>query len=754
MQFIYRHTLLSIFLCIFALGLTSYAEAQKSPRPHTKTVRTVVTVTPATAAKYAPLPPEQVRRQEAFLKAWGTISNRYFDRTFNGLDWDKVRQDFMPRVNAAKSDAEVHRLIEEMIGKLDKSHFGLIPPEYFASLKAVQQKVKEGEKQVQPGGDQPDGTDGAKNVSAADEDVNARYGIGIELRSIDNKFVITSVEEKSGATIAGLRPGFVLDKINGVAMSDLTARLMAAYPNVRHLQRYLPLQIVALFLNGERDTSVFLTCLDESDQVKEYKVPRLTLGGQYMTIGQRFPTLYLQFHTASLSDDVGYVKFNVFGVPLIGKFCDALTEFSKKKAIIVDLRGNIGGLLGSLIGLSGMLNDGPVTIGTSLYRDHNEIITADPKAKNFKGKLVFLVDGETMSAGELFTAGLQENGRILVVGERTAGEALPAGTVELATGAVLMYPVANFRTSQGKYVEGHGVQPDFVVALDRKSLLKGEDPQLNKALDLINNGTEFPKVVNGDPTGPKIILGDEDTPPPPPKKAPPVVGGGSGLAAARPPAQKPKDARALKVLTDFAAAIGGADGVRKIASYEVNGNARIGEAGADVWTQYHAYRELPDKYSIIMSSPSMGEIREIHNGKNSFVQADYGAENELHGYDTAKTHLFAPLTNLTDPALFNSLEYLGEFAGDGQKLKLIQGTIGPGMIVALAFDSTTNLLVRCSFPGFSYTLGDYRKVDTLTLPFAIKLEHMMDIKLDSIKLNGKIDPANFQKKEKCFDKPL
>ena len=733
-----------LFLAVTALTLSTAAHAQR-PKPRPKRITAVVTVTPETAAKFVPLPPEQKRRQEAFLKAWGTLNDNYFDKTFGGLDWNKVRLEFMPRVNAARSDVEVHRLIEEMIGKLDKSHFGLIPPEYFANLKAAKEKAKEREKQAAAG--PPDGAD------EPPDDMNARFGIGIDVRFIDNKFVITAVEKQSGAMIAGLKPGYVLDKINGVALSELTGRLLAAYPNMRHLQRYLPIQIVAWFLNGERDTNVFLTCLDENDQVKEYKVPRLTLGGENVTIGQRFPTQFLQFRTASLSDDVGYIKFNVFGLPVIGKFCDALTELSTKKAIIVDLRGNVGGLLGTLIGLTGMLTDRPVTIGTALYRYRSEIISVKPKAKNFKGKLILLVDSQTMSAGELFTAGLQENDRVLVVGERTAGEALPAGSVELATGAVLVYPVANFRTSKGKYIEGTGVEPNITVALDRRSLLSGEDTQLNKALALIKDGSAFPKTPS------PVDRGEMIEAPPPPKKAPALVilgtGSSSELAAAPPkPAPQVKDPRALQLIADFAAAVGGPDAVKHLATYEVSGSARMGDAGSDVAVTYHAYREAPDKYSILMNSPVLGEVREIHNGKDAIVQSDYGVDADTIGFDTGRVHLFSPLTNLTDPKLFNSLTYLGEYDDAGQKLKLIQGTIGPGVTVAMAFDSRTNLLVRCSIAALSYTLGDYRKVGPLTLPFAINIERMMDIKLDSIKLDAKIDPANFQKKEKCFDKPL
>lgn len=741
MQLMKRHLLSSVLIVLsVCLAATSIAAQRKGARPK---------VTAITASGPL-LTPEQQKREATFIKAWTTLNENYFDKSFGGLDWNKVRAELLPRARSAKTDAEVHRLIEEMTARLDKSHFALIPPEYYASLRAAQEKAREREKAAAPEVEGPPEKDAdpEKDEPAAE----ARYGIGIELRYIDNRFVITSVEKQSGATIAGLKPGFVLEKINGVALNDLTGRLLTAYPNVRHLQRFMPTYLVAAFLNGEHDVPVLLTCLDEKDELKEYKVPRLALSGQYMTIAQRFPVQYLQFRTESLSDDLGYVKFNVFGLPVVGKFCDALTEFANKKAIIVDLRGNIGGLLGTLIALSGMLSDEPLTIGTALYRYRDELIAASPKAKNFKGKLIFLVDGQSMSAAELFAAGLQESERAVIVGERTAGEALPAGSVELPTGAVLVYPVANFRTAKGRFIEGTGVVPNFAVALDRRSLLDGKDTQLQKALELVHDDKVFVRRAVAEK---QTVI--EGRPPPPPIKLRKGEGSGtgSGIGAATPPpaAQPAKDPKALQVLADFAAAVG-SDAKQKLLVYEADGTARMNNAGSDMLVDYSVFRQSPDKYSIIMTSAVLGEVREIHNGKDAYVQSDYGVDIDTMPFDTTRSHLFAPLTNLTDPALFATLSYLGEYDDDGTPLKLVQGTIQPGLTVAMAFDARTHLLVRCSLPSFSYTLGDYRKVDNLTLPFTIVLGGFMDIRLRSVKLDAKVDPANFQKKEKCFDKPL
>src|SRR5204863_4500361 len=138
--------------------------------------------------------------------------------------------------------------------------------------------------------------------------------------------------------------------------------------NILSVRRHLPYEIVSWFLDGERNTSVTLTCLDEKDQPREFKVPRERLKGETITIGNNIPEQYLGFDVRTLPDNVGYIKFNVFALPIIDKFCSALSELKDKKAIVVDLRGNLGGVIGTIMAVSCMLTDRPLTIGTSIYR--------------------------------------------------------------------------------------------------------------------------------------------------------------------------------------------------------------------------------------------------------------------------------------------------------------------------------------------------------------------------------------------------
>ena len=507
-----------------------------------------------------------------------------------------------------------------------------------------------------------------------------------------------------------------------------------------------------------------VTCLDAADQPREFTMTRQRLLGEAVSIGANYPSQFVRFETRSIGDDVGYIKFNLFSFDVIGKFCDTLTQFKDKKAIVVDLRGNLGGLLATLIGVSGMFIDRPIDIGTMITIRSSEPLSISPKVKHFTGRVVFLVDNQSLSAAELFAAGLQENDRVLVVGVKTAGEALPASTVKLATGATFLYPVANFKTKKGNFLEGTGLVPNFTVALDRKSLLDGKDSQLERALSLIRENRDFPKAFDNTNVLPPPPIARPvpktatppnqqgltvSSPPPPPKRLT-VLGN-----ADPPPAKLPdvKDERSLKVIAGFLTIVD-AEAFKSIKSYDATGIGTLGVEGSKIPVKYQMWRQQPDKFAFTIITPTVGDIREIHNGKIGFVESDYGLNQVLPpALDAASAEIFSPISALMDLSKFNSLRYLGVFDRDGRKVHIIEGHVGTTP-TAMAFDVLTKVLVSFASAGPPLAYGDYRKVGAVTLPFHINIEQSYDIELTEIKLNTPIDESNFKKKEKCFDKPL
>jgi carboxyl-terminal processing protease len=732
-----------LILIALAPALVSSVPAQTRKRRVPKTAAAKPFLPgPALASRRTP---EQQLRYDSFQKVWQTIRENYFDQTFNGLDWGKIWTEYEPRVAKTTTDSQLHDLLQEMIDRLDKSHFSIVPPEIYQAIEFARTtaRAKERQRREEKGG-YPASGDAGDDESSYPEDIYANYGIGIEMRLMNNQFVITRINDGSAARKAGLRTGFVIEKINGASLQELLKKIEGRYARTKSVRKLLASEIVKWLLNGERDTEVGLTYLNEKDEVKEIKVLREKLGDEKVSIGRNYPELYLNFETRALNDETGYIRFNIFAMPIVEKFCSALTEFKDKKSLIVDLRGNHGGLFSALIGVTGMLSDRTVDLGTQVYKVGTERILSTSRAKNFRGRIVFLVDEVSISSAEIMAAAMQDSGRALIVGEKTAGEALPAYSIELPTGAVFIYPVANFKTAKGNLIEGAGVTPDIPVSLDRKVLLEGRDAQLEAALKALKDDRVFSKLTPPPPP-PATPMGDFNSPPPPPA---PVRGARETVTPA-----PVRDAKSLAIIAEFIKLVGGADAIDKIESYSMNGTAEIRIRGMESSAAMEIYRERPDRYAEFMKTDALGEIREIFTKDNYFMQTGFGLITELPVGMSERRDILLPILTLAGKNSFRNLTYEGIFDREGRKTHLINAVSSSGEVIALGFDVETKMLVGYAGKVVTVSLGDYRKVQDLMLPFLVKREGVMDITFSEIKLNIPIDESNFKKKINCFDRP-
>jgi carboxyl-terminal processing protease len=750
---------------VLSFGQDISAQKKKTPRKKTTVTgkRWTVTVTSANAARTTtPVrSPEQKRRYDTFMKVWQTIHDNYFDQTFGGLDWMDVWREFDVRVAKLKTDEELHNLLTEMIGRLNKSHFAIVPPEVYKAIETakttarLREKMRREAKEITPASGEVD--EAADEIEEEALDLYAKYGIGVELRLLNDQFTITHIIEGSAAEKAKLKTGYIIERINDVSLGEFMKSIEVRYSYMRNVRKLLASEIVTWLLNGDEGTDVGLTYLNEKDERKEVRIDREKLTGTGVSIGKNFPEQYLDFEVRSIGDDVGYFKFNLFAMPIVERFCNALTDFKNKKAIIIDLRGNHGGLFAALMGIGGMMSDRDVDLGTQIYRAGTEKFKASSQAKNFKGKLVVLVDEGSVSSAEVLAAALQEGGRALIVGEKTAGQALPALSVQLDTGAVLIYPIANLKTAKGNLLEGVGVTPDLTVELDRKSLLEGRDLQLEAALKAVRENRQLPApqsiVIKGDATAPL---------PPPPARAPFKLSNGPGTAlSASPPSMVPpppapapvKDEKSLALIAEFLSLIGGEEAIRKVESYSVKGTGVMRMRGSEVDAEIEIYRQTTDKYSELVKTNTLGELRQIYIRDNFLLQTDFGLITEMPaGPSTARQELLYPILRLVDKSAFKSLEYAGIYDRQDRKVHLINAKSADGADIAMAFDVETKLLVGYAGSFMTYTLGDYQKTQDLLLPFSID-RGSAAITIYQLKVNVPIDESNFKRKINCFDTP-
>ncbi len=389
----------------------------------------------------------------SFDEVWKTIHEKHFDPTFNGVDWKAVRDELRPEVEKAGSRKEARAVIVKMIERLRQSHFGIIPSDLYGELEA------EGKRKL--GGGQT----------------------GIDVRVTDGQVLITAVEADSPAANAGIKTGWIITKVDGEELGPALAKVEAAYKDSTQ-REFRETRVALSRMGGPVGGKVKLELKDGDDQVLERELVLAEPKGTPATLGN-LPTFYVRFDSRMLRPDVLYVRLSVFFDPVrvVAGLGKALKEHPEAKGLVLDIRGNPGGLGAMAMGLGGWLvEDGRQKLGTMSTRDSQLHFALNPRADAFTGPVALLIDGSSLSTSEVLAGGLKDLGRARLFGSRTGGAALPSVVVKLPNGDGFQYAIANYVSVGGKVLEGQGVAPDESVAPTRAALLRGEDPVLDAAV--------------------------------------------------------------------------------------------------------------------------------------------------------------------------------------------------------------------------------------------------------------------------------
>jgi carboxyl-terminal processing protease len=250
-------------------------------------------------------------------------------------------------------------------------------------------------------------------------------------------------------------------------------------------------------LRGPSDTTTEIGFVDGAGATVTKSVELRHERGQPVTVGS-LPTMFVRV-TSSLKPTpaggtAGVIGFNVWMTAVDAQFQKAMDEFRSADGIVIDLRGNPGGLAAMIMGLAGHFVSERATLGVMKTRQSEMKFPANPRLVNaagdrvepYKGPVAILVDGMTGSASECFSGGLQSLGRVRVFGQTSMGQALPALFDRLPNGDVLIHAWGDFVTGTGVRIEGRGVVPDEPIALTRTALLAGRDATLEGALAWID----------------------------------------------------------------------------------------------------------------------------------------------------------------------------------------------------------------------------------------------------------------------------
>jgi C-terminal processing protease CtpA/Prc len=398
------------------------------------------------AAASASITPLELQRAHLMLRqAHDELRKNYYDPAFHGVDIDKTYQQFDARLDASKSISETYRVIAAYLLNLHDSHVFFLPPtrQNRATPGFYMQMI--GDKclitRVQPG------TDAANKLH-----------VGDQVLALDGYKVTRDhfAEEQYFIQVLSPAPSETLDLVSptGVQRKETVAEKLVM-------------------------GKAILDLTDESNNADYWALVREEEEGLYLSRSRYF----------ELGDTLVWnmPEFNVDPMDLEKIFSKA----SKKKNLILDLRGNPGGYEEYLRNDLGHFFDHAVKIGDVSGRAINKPLMTKPRGPQFNGNLIVLIDHNSASSAELFAKVIQLEHRGKVIGDHSAGAVMQARefTEETGTDYKVYYDFsitsASIVMTDGKSLENVGVTPDELVLPTADDLAAGRDPVLARAAELV-----------------------------------------------------------------------------------------------------------------------------------------------------------------------------------------------------------------------------------------------------------------------------
>ncbi len=377
------------------------------------------------------------------------IKRNYYDPKFHALDLDARFKTAEEKIKQAGSNGQVFAIIAQAVLDLDDSHTFFLPPGRAA-----------------------------------------RTEYGWQMQMIGNKCFVVAVKPKSDAEARGLKPGDEIYSIDGFEPTrDNLWKIQYAYYTLR------PRPVVRLVVQSPDGKQRELEVAAKIEQHKRV----LDLTGEGSESGFDIGELEREEENQA---HFNRHRFNEVGDTFIWKMPafdlsdsevdDMMRKVGKHKSLILDLRGNSGGLVSMLLRLTGYFFEQDTKIGDPKGRKESKPMLAKTRGERaFKGQLVVLIDNRSASASELFARLIQLQKRGTIIGDRSSGAVMMSRVYEhqLGQDTIIPYGVsvtaADIIMSDGKSLEKTGVVPDELVLPTATDLAGNKDPVLSRAAALL-----------------------------------------------------------------------------------------------------------------------------------------------------------------------------------------------------------------------------------------------------------------------------
>lgn len=275
-------------------------------------------------------------------------------------------------------------------------------------------------------------------------------GVGVNIASIGGKVVIINVIEGTPAQKAGLKDGDIIMKVDDKDATGLK-----------------PSQVATL-VRGEENTKVTLTILRDKKNIKKTIIRK---------------DIKIKNVKSKTEGDIGYIQILSFiGSTTYNEFLEALANTEKTKGLIIDLRGNSGGLLPNAVYMANLfINKGNIVsiVGRNGYKKK---IKAQDLKYQVKKPIVLLIDENSASASEIFSGALKDYRKATIIGTKSFGKGMVQRIIPMPNETGINLTIAKYLTPNDTDINKKGIEPDIKVTLNKNSK---EDIQLKAAKTLV-----------------------------------------------------------------------------------------------------------------------------------------------------------------------------------------------------------------------------------------------------------------------------
>jgi carboxyl-terminal processing protease len=383
-------------------------------------------------------------RLAVFDDVWQTVRDRYYDANFHGVDWLTQREGFRSTAADARGPRELYAVLRRMLALLQDAHTRVYAPE-----------------------------------EKFDWQHPRFVSIGVSLREVEGQPTVVAVDRGSESERAGVRPGDVIESIDGELASSVIARKLRegmGYSTPQAARN----RAVGFLLEGPANTNVQVgwRTIDNKERLASFR-REWHQRDYFLLMNQR--------------GNRAVVEFDVFTLAMTRDFARALKgKLRHVRGLVLDLRNNGGGDAEAMAGIASYFLPAATRIGEFTNRSGNVALSLEAETLSLLGAdriaptevpLIILTSDRTSSAAEILVAALKEAQRAIVIGGETCGCVLAIRTRHnLPDGGELDVSELDYRTAKGARLEGRGIVPDESISLRRGDLYSRRDRVLELAL--------------------------------------------------------------------------------------------------------------------------------------------------------------------------------------------------------------------------------------------------------------------------------